>query len=92
MSVRSVEDDQEDHHSGKDGSRGTDDSQPFNEVPDGVELSVSGEMSYNYGSPGVYFDNDSGVFTMPSTTIPIPGPMGMAALVASGLVRRNRRR
>jgi hypothetical protein len=39
LSVRSVEDDQEDHHSGKDGSRGTDDSQPFNEVPDGVELS-----------------------------------------------------
>lgn len=64
----------------------------LNGASDGVELSVSGDMSYNYGSPGVYFDNDSGVFTMPSTTIPIPGPMGMAALVASGLVRRNRRR
>ena len=64
----------------------------LNGASDGVELSVSGHMSYNYGSPGVYFDNDTQVFTMPSSTTPIPGPMGMAALIASGLVRRNRRR
>lgn len=64
----------------------------LNGASDGVQLSVSGDISFNWGSPGVYFDNDTKVFTMPSSEVPIPGPMGMAALVASGLIRRNRRR
>jgi hypothetical protein len=52
-------------------------------------FSVTGDLSYNYQTPGVYFDVDSAVFTMPSV---VPSPLGMAAFAAFGLVGRGRRR
>jgi hypothetical protein len=55
-------------------------------------FSVSGDFSYNFQSPGVSFDSDSQVFTLPSSTPAVPGPLAVAALAGVGLVGRGRRR
>ena len=52
-------------------------------------FSVSSELSFNYQAPGVYFDSDSQVFTLPAV---VPAPVGMLAFAAFGLAGRGRRR
>ncbi|MEE2896543.1 MAG: hypothetical protein VX726_12490 [Planctomycetota bacterium] len=55
-------------------------------------FTVSGELSYNFQSPGVYFDSDSQVFTLPAATPVVPGPLALAAIAGIGLTTRDRRR
>ena len=54
-------------------------------------FTVSGELSYNFQSPGVYFDSDSQVFTLPAATPVVPGPLALAAIAGIGLTTRDRR-
>lgn len=55
-------------------------------------FTVSGELSYNFQSPGVSFDSDSQVFTLPASTPAVPGPLALAAIAGIGLASRDRRR
>ena len=55
-------------------------------------FSVSGDFSYNFQSPGVFYDNDSQVFTLPSSAPAVPGPFAVAAIAGVGLAGRGRRR
>ena len=61
----------------------------MNNLATDTSFTVSGELSYNFQVPGVYFDNDSKVFTLPAV---VPGPTGLIAIAAFGLVGRRRRR
>ena len=61
----------------------------MNTLATDATFTVSGELSYNFQVPGVYFDSDSQVFTMPSV---VPAPVGMLAFAAFGLAGRGRRR
>lgn len=61
----------------------------MNNLATDTAFTISGELAYNFQSPGVYFDNDSQVFAMPSV---VPAPVGMLAFGAFGLAGRGRRR
>lgn len=56
----------------------------------GNSLTVTGTTSYNFGTPGVLFDSDTEVFSMPSTPV-VPGPMVAASLLGLAGVRRRAR-
>ena len=60
-----------------------------NTLPSGTTFTVSSTISYNFQSPGVHFDNDSQVFTLPSV---VPGPLAFVAVAGIGLAGRGRRR
>ena len=60
-----------------------------NTLPAGTTFSVSSTFSYNFQSPGVYFDGDSQVFTLPAV---VPGPLALVAFAGVGLAGRGRRR
>lgn len=64
----------------------------MNDLATDTSFTVSGDLSYNFQVPGVYFDNDSQVFTMPSMTSVVPSPVGALAFAAFGLAGRGRRR
>lgn len=59
--------------------------------PAGTEttFSVSGDLSYNFQTPGVFFDADSQIFTLPAV---VPSPLALAVLGGIGFVGRGRRR
>ena len=55
----------------------------------GNTFDVSGTMSYNLGSPGVFFESDSISVTLPGTAV--PGPAAVSALAGLAMFRRRRR-
>ncbi|MCP4836810.1 MAG: hypothetical protein GY895_18820 [Phycisphaera sp.] len=55
----------------------------------GNAFRVSGTMSYNYGFPGVYFEDDSLVVTLPGTAV--PGPAALSVLAGIAAFRGRRR-
>jgi hypothetical protein len=55
----------------------------------GNSLTVNGTTSYNFGSPGVFFDSDTEVFAMPSTPV-VPGPVAVTSLLGLAAARRRR--
>ena len=61
----------------------------MNDFATETTFSVSGNLSYNHQYPGVHFDGDAQVFTLPSV---VPGPVGAFAFAAFGLAGRRRRR
>ena len=63
-----------------------------NTLASGTSFTVSSMLSYNFQSPGVYFDADSQVFTLPASTSVVPGPLALAILGGIGFVGRGRRR
>lgn len=65
----------------------------LNDLASDTTFSVSGDFSYNFQQPGVFFDDDSQVFTLPASSgSVVPGPTGLIATAAFGLVGRRRRR
>lgn len=55
----------------------------------GNTFDVSGTMSYNFGSPGVYFVTDSISVALPGTAV--PGPAAASVLAGLAMFRRRRR-
>lgn len=55
----------------------------------GNTFRVAGTMSYNFGSPGVNFQSDSVVVTLPGTAV--PGPAALSVLAGIAAFRRRRR-
>ena len=65
----------------------------LNDLASDTTFSVSGDFSYNFQQPGVFFDDDSQVFTLPASSgSVVPGPTGLITIAAFGLVGRRRRR
>ena len=63
-----------------------------NDADTETTFTVSGDLSYNFQTPGVFFDSDSQVFTLPASTPVVPGPLALAAIAGIGLGGRGRRR
>lgn len=63
-----------------------------NDLASATTFSISGDLAYNFQSPGVLFDNDTKVFTLPAAPATVPGSVGALSLIAAGLARRGRRR
>lgn len=63
-----------------------------NDLASATTFSISGELAYNFQSPGVHFDNDTKVFALPAAAATVPGSVGALSLIAAGLARRGRRR
>ena len=55
----------------------------------GNTFRLEGTMSYNYGNPGVFFEDDALVVTLPGTAV--PGPAAISVIAGIAAFRRRRR-